>query len=320
VKNKKNIFLFANVVLAVALFYLFFKGLDYAALGAILGRARFEWILAAAVLYYTLQFSTALRLKWLSDELVRPVGVLGVFKAHLAGLLFSDYTPGRAGYAYFVVRAREWGLKARQGVRVFGVSLASDFFTRGVFAALSIYYLFDSREALLACAALLVVGSLGFLWALTAPRKPIARLLALLPSTGAGEFYASVFKKRISSLLVYLNVGVSFTGAFVRGLEWMCLAAALGHPFAWSELFVFAAFNSVLTALSFVPLSVAGLGLQEGAGALFFSAALGVDLAFAGALMLLVRFTEAGCNLAGLAGLVAPSGKTKSTKITKKRS
>jgi len=302
----KRFALALNAALAVVLVYLFFSSLDFASIASVLAGARLEWILPAITLYYALQLTTAFRLKWLSASVGAPASLSRVFWAHLAGMLFSDYTPGRSGYAFFVVKAREWGLKAQQGARVFGVSLAADFFTRGVFAAVSVYLLFESIESLAFASAFLLAGSVFALWSLAAKRAALSNLLPRVPWFGGklSFFYEDVFSKRIPARLVYLNVGVSFVGAFLRGLEWMCLAAALGHPLALNELVLFAAFNSVLTALSFVPFSVAGLGLQEGAGALFFSTALGLDLAFAAALMVLVRLVEAACNLAGLKSLM----------------
>ncbi len=295
-----------NAALAFALAYFFLSSIDVEAVASFLAGARLEWVFAAAALYYALQLITALRLKWLADSMGCNASFSRIFWAHLAGMLFSDYTPGRSGYAYFVVKARDWGLRARQGVRVFGVSLASDFFSRGAFAALSVYYLFGSAESLAFAAAFLLALSAFALWALSAKRRVVSALLPRVPSFGAkmSAFYGAVFRKRMPSRLLAAGVATSFAGAFVRGLEWMCLAAALGHGFAFNELLLFAAFNSVLTALSFVPLSVAGLGLQEGAGALFFSGALGMDLASAGALMVLVRLLEAACNLAGLKELL----------------
>ena len=295
-----------NAALAVAFAYLFFSSIDAESVASTLAGARLEWVLAAAILYYALQAVTALRLKWLAASISCNASFSQVFWVHLAGMLFSDYTPGRSGYAFFVVKAREWGLRARQGVRVFGVSLASDFFSRGVFAALSVYYLFESSESLAFAAAFLLALSGLALWALSAKRRVVSALLPRVPSFGEklSAFYEAVFEKKMPSRLLAAGLATSFAGAFVRGLEWMCLAAALGHGFALNELVLFAAFNSVLTALSFVPLSVAGLGLQEGAGALFFSSALGMDLALAGALMVLVRLLEAACNLAGLKELL----------------
>lgn len=302
--SKRAVFI-ANAALAVILLYLFSSSLDLDSALSLLSAVKLEWVALALAFFYALQFTTALRLQKLSNSLAGSnAGFFEVFWAHLAARLFSDYTPGRSGYAFFVVKARGWGLEAKQGVRVFGVSLASDFFTRGVFAALSVYYLFESAESLAFAAFFLLAGSAFALWSLCARRAAVSKWLPRLPVFGKrfSAFYDGVFSRRVPLRLVYYNVGVSFAGAFLRGCEWACLAIALGYPFALSDLMVFTAFNSVLTGLSFVPLSVAGLGLQEGAGALFFSAALGVDLAFAAALMLLVRLVEAAGNLPGLKG------------------
>jgi hypothetical protein len=302
----KRVILAANAALAIVLLYLFLSSLDLESAFSLLSAVKLEWVALALAFFYALQLTTALRLQKLSNALTRKrVGLERVLWAHLAARLASDYTPGRAGYALFALKARGWGLKARQGMRAFGVSLASDFFTRGVFAALSVYLLFESVESLAFASIFLLAGSIFVLWALLARRAVAHRLLSLVPSFGGklSAFYDGVFSKSIPTGLVYYNVGVSFLGAALRGLEWMCLAAALGHSFAFGDLLVFTAFNAVLTGLSFVPLSVAGLGLQEGAGALFFSTALGMDFAFAAALMLLIRIVEAAGNLAGLKGL-----------------
>ncbi|PIY91994.1 hypothetical protein COX86_00090 [Candidatus Micrarchaeota archaeon CG_4_10_14_0_2_um_filter_60_11] len=303
----KRVLIAINAVVALALLGLFFGNLDLAALWGALAAVNPALVAAALCLYFALGLLNAWRLKRLIIRFGgRRVSVSRMFWIHMQGMLLSDYTPGRSGYAFVALKARAFGVKARLGARVFGTALAADFLSRGVlaFCALALFFSRVSDPVAFGFAAgLLFLFSVFALWALTQKRRIVEELLWYVPALGEkfSEAYAEVFSRAIPRRLMAECVAASFAGAVIRGAEWLFIAAALGlSGFSLEALVFFTVLNSVVTVLSFVPLSIAGLGLQEGAGALAVYEVLGIPLAQASALMILVRFVEAGGDLLGL--------------------
>ena len=311
---RNKLLLLANGLLALGLLWLFLSGIDVAAAEATFASVDFAFVLAAVACYLFLCLLNAYRLKILLCRVAkaaRCASLNRMFWVHVHGMLLSDYTPGRVGYAFVALKTREFGVKARLGARVFGVALAADFLSRGVFFVVSLAFLLSSGMAdavqLYAVAAFLLAASFAVMWALVRHRKIVETAIYAVPALGVrlAAAYAQIFSKAIPRRLLLEAVAISFAGALVRGLEWLLLARGLGlAPVSLETLAFFTVFNSVVTVLSFVPLSVAGLGLQEGAGAFAFSMWSGVGLAETSAFMLLVRIIEAGTDLVGLKEVV----------------
>ena len=292
-----------NIVVAVALAVFFVNSFDFSS--AFKG-VEWLWVLPAIAFYLLLNIISAWRLRWLAGNFSgKCVSFSRAFWLHMGGMTLSDYTPGRAGYVLVALKAQDLGLQQKRvGGRVLGISLASDFLVRGFFAVAAALLLVSAlhSQAVLYAGAFLLLLSMAVLWACWRRNQFAVKILRLLPSgERLASAYETVFEKGVAKRVLAKSVLLSVAGAFVRGAEWMLLAKALGvSEIGFGALGVFTAFNAVLTALSFVPLSIAGIGLQEGAGALLFAAALGVALPSAAALMILVRVVESGTDLIGL--------------------
>jgi ubiquinone/menaquinone biosynthesis C-methylase UbiE len=91
--------------------------------------------------------------------------------------------------------------------------------------------------------------------------------------------------------------GISFIGWVFRGLEWYCIASAVGMAsFSLADgLFL----NPLLTLLSFIPITPAGIGIQE-AGIVGIFLLIHVDQTAATYFAIINRFTEALVDALGL--------------------
>jgi SAM-dependent methyltransferase len=96
--------------------------------------------------------------------------------------------------------------------------------------------------------------------------------------------------------------GISFLGWLLRGLEWYCIAAAVGMAsFSLADgLFL----NPLLTLLSLIPVTPAGIGIQE-AGIVGIFLLFGVNQTAATYFALLTRFIEALVDALGLGNFYA---------------
>ncbi len=296
-KFRNNLFVALNVVLALAVVWFFLTQFDYAAIGKTLAKANPWWILPAAACYWAMNWISAIRLK---RFLKAKAATLEIFFIHMQALLLSDATPGRAGYAYLVVGLRKHGA-APANARVLGVLLASDFFMRALLIIASIALF--ARSFLWAGVFLAVASAIALLLFWKRVRL-VEKALAKIPRFGGrlAAFYETVFVKHLELSELCLSLAASFVGSVLRGAAWLFLFYALGFSGAaaaasGATLAAFVVLCALLTSLSFVPLSIAGIGLQEATGAVLFASLLGIAPAAAAALMVLVRGLEFGSDL-----------------------
>jgi uncharacterized membrane protein YbhN (UPF0104 family) len=239
-----------------------------------------------------MNYISAIRLKRFLKAKAR---VAEIFFIHMQSLLLSDVTPGRTGYAYLVVGLRKHGAAA-PNARILGLLLASDFLARGVLIVASVALFARSFLWAGVFVAALSFAALLLFWFRA---RFIEKLLVKIPVVGGrlAAFYETVFVRHLELSELALSLAASFVGSVVRGAAWLFLLFALGCYAPQATLVAFTVLCALLTALSFVPLSIAGIGVQEATGAVLFASLLGIPAAAAAALMVLVRGLEFGSDL-----------------------
>ena len=286
---KKKLFLFFNAVIAVVFLAVIALSLDFNALAGALAKANLFFLLAAAFFYFLTHLASAVRYK----ALLGKFKIASYFESHMKAMLASDATPGRVGYSLFVFDMRKKGLRGGRGAKLLGVSLASDFLVRGLLALLAVW-LFSREFGQIGAAV--VIASLAVFALLFFKLEAISKMLSKIPFYGKrleGAYHSAVSHSTSKKQLAF-SIFASFVGAMARGAEWVFVFYALGAPVSLVDATVFSA---LLTALSFVPLSLSGLGLQEGGGVLLFTVFLGLGASQAAAAMILVRFVDVACDL-----------------------
>ncbi|MFH0922690.1 MAG: lysylphosphatidylglycerol synthase transmembrane domain-containing protein [Candidatus Micrarchaeota archaeon] len=288
----KKILVAINALVAVALLWVLLSSVNLSVLAETLAKVNPAWLLAAAVFYVLMNAMSAFRIKHLLGELAKEIPFSKVFLSHMSAMLLSDVTPGRVGYSYLVLRLRKYGLRGGNSTKVLGVVLASDFFVRALLVIASVY-LFSQ---FLLTGVILAVFSLCFLALFFKRIAWFEKLLAKIPSVGArlAGAYAMIFEHTVSKTGLLASVGISFIGSILRGFAWLFIAISMG---ATGNPIDFAVLCALLTSVSFIPVSIAGLGVQESIGAWLFSLVVGWSFGQATAFMLLVRVVEAGSDL-----------------------
>jgi len=286
---KKNLFLAFNVIIALVFLALIANSMDFGALEKALAQANLFWVFLAALFYLATHFVSALRYKLLIPS--QPLASL--FASHMRAMLASDATPGRVGYSLFIFDLRKKSLRGGKAAKLVGVSFASDFLSRGLLA-LAAVWLFSRDFGQVGL--IVVLASLAALALMFYRIKFVARALSKLPYYGKRleNAYRMVFEQKTSANQLLLAIGFSFVGAIARGIEWVFILQALGLSAGLVEATVLSA---LLTALSFVPLSLSGFGLQEGGGILLLTGVFGFTAIQAASAMLLVRFVDVAADL-----------------------
>ncbi|MFW9965090.1 MAG: YbhN family protein [Candidatus Sifarchaeia archaeon] len=242
----------------------------------VLSNAAWEWLLIAIGIHLVATGATALRIAYLLERLDI---YWPIFKANLGGMILADTTPGRAGYfATPLIVGRECP-DVRKG-RVLNVMFFGqifDFLLRGVLlglAILTVFYAIGATANLylygFLSLALVIALTVGFaILAFNKIPKPLMKVVTRIRFID--RLYTQYSKYAESAGYSPKKAGVAFfitiVGWLLTATRWMVVGHALGLmiPLEW-YLFIFPA----LTAVSFIPVSLAGLGIVEGGFALVF--------------------------------------------------
>jgi len=300
----KSLFVIANAVVLIALAWLLFSQVDASATMAALSGARFELILLGILCYLGVIIVTAARYKVLSDKLGFRISLWQFAKAHLSSLILSDVTPGRVGYAYFTVILKKHGVRPSQSARILGVGLAFDF----LFRALSLAFLALVAAPLVfgqnvAIAFIISAATLFAVLALSIRNALAFKALKLIPVFGErlSQAYDAVHSKGLGARTLLWSLVLSGIGTLLRGLGWLFVFnSLLPIGFPADTVILFSAVMAVVTGLTFIPLSIAGLGVQEGVGTAVFSGLLFAAAPACAAAMLLCRAMEILVDCTGL--------------------
>jgi len=277
-------FAFAALLLAVILY-----SFDFTALLQNVSNANALFLAFAFCAYLLAHVLQGVRYKLLLPSFP----FVSVFSSHMKAMLASDATPGRIGYSFFIFDMRGKGLKGGKAAKVLGVSLASDFIVRGLLAFLAVFlFSQDFGQVGIAVLALSLVALALLFYRISFFAKAISKLP--LYGKKLENAYDAVFKQKTSLPQLGSSMGLSVVGAAVRGFEWLFVLNAIGLNAGLLELTIISA---LLTALSFVPLSISGFGLQEGGGILLFTLFLGFTTPQAAGAVLLVRFIDVLADL-----------------------
>ncbi len=303
-ESKKILFIIGNIVVVAIISWILLSSIDLSmAAGAILSSDP-SIILAAVACYLLVLLVTAWRYLNVSESFKKRLSYFEYFKSHVSSIILSDVTPGRVGYAFYPVRQARLGIPAAESSRILGISLAMDFLFRAfalVFLAVVISPAIFGGNTLIGIAFAAVM--IAIVASLTIPSKRIRKLLASVPSIGKrlSEAYDSVHSSSLSAQTLFSAFSVSVIGTFLRGLEWLLVFSTIALvPLTFNNAIVFTAIVAVLTGLSFLPISIAGLGVQEGVGASVFAALFTTGLSNAAAAMLAIRAIEVLCDSMGL--------------------
>jgi hypothetical protein len=225
-----------------------------------------------------------------------------IFLAHLSGMLVGDATPGRSGYLMtpkFVESVS--GCSIQTGTAAIISPQGIEFLIKVIGALLAIVYLVLPVSGSAMYSALfgtvfvffLAVALIWFAW------KSEFRILGKLPFIS--NYVPQFHEFRDKSLVVKENVAevtlISLAGWVFAALQWQLIGLSLGLKLSFLDYFLL---HPLLTALSFVPITPAGLGLVESGGVVVFYL-MGLDPLSGFAFTLLARLSNVIGDFPGIA-------------------
>lgn len=233
--------------------------------------------------YIMLNILLAYRIFYLMKKSGKNAGFSKILKAHFAGMILGDITPGRAGYFSSAVFAGSYGIDSKAFMGVILSSQAVELIVKIFASSIAVVYFIGLSELyLLAFPLLATILAIVYLWTDLPPK--IGRLEEV-----------RVHARKTSSHAIFIAL-ISIAGWFLTALQWYFVFISLKI----SAGIIDALFAQPLaTLLMFVPLTPAGIGVFESGSALIVSR-ITSDFELALAFSVMVRLSTTLADLPGV--------------------
>ncbi|MCK4247353.1 MAG: flippase-like domain-containing protein [Methanomicrobia archaeon] len=276
-------------LVGVGILVLIVVNLGYENLVNILTRISYIWLIPAALSYILGLCLVSWRLNLMFSGIQMHFLFSKLFWSNMLGMLLAEITPGKVGYLSVTVPLSQE--KPEHKKEILAVILATqvlDFLLRFSLAIVLIAYFIatlKSQELHGALTAALIFSVLIFIVLIVVSRwQKIKRLTALIPFKRefflkTMDSFQEMHKKTLTSQIVLLTIA-SWIATSAR---WIFIGKALSlgiSPF----LYIF--LQPVILSVSFLPITVGGLGIVETfISAVFVSLGVGAEKAFAFAIV-----------------------------------
>ena len=297
---KKNSFKIIQIAVAIIILLLLLGSMDYIKANTVLTHLDWRFLLLACICYLLNNILMSIRLKKILTYLGNKIRFRIVFLSHMSGMLLSDFTPGRSGYLYVALALNKKGVPLPTGFAAITSTYIFDLLFKITIAIAAVFYLYSSITGLPAgyilyfIVILLLIVIAGY-FLIMYPGQVIQNFCR---KNKYLQYVLDMGKqsRSIQKMYPYI-IFISFLGWVLRGLEWYFVAQAIGGIFI--GLLDILLLNPLLTTLSLIPLTPAGLGIQE-AGIIGILILMGITLTSATAFAFLTRFLEIAIDLIGL--------------------
>lgn len=283
--NTRSAWRVLRYLIAAAILALLFTQIEISKVWDALQQADARWIAAAAVASLLLQFVIAARLQWLTDAQGIDLSVGQLFEINLATMFYGLFLPG-GNFAGLAVRFYRLGNRGKD-IAGAGIALLIDRIvaTLSLCAVGMVFWLLERPAGRDALVVFLVMAgglvSMTLLCVAVAARWPMPAKLAKLTHkiTQAAQKWRTM-PRRAHTVVLLLGALAHVIGIVV----FVCLAWAMRIDVGFVSL---GWIRSAVILATMIPISVAGLGLREGAMIVMLKA-YGIDESHAVAMSLLV--------------------------------
>jgi len=308
--NKKR--RIAQALIGIAILVLLFYEIDFHEVLEAIKGANILLFVFAAISYLCYNLFMTYRLSYLLGKMGTNIGFSSSFFAHFAGMIASDVTPGRAGFflvPYFLKNRTNCSIS--EGMAAILAPQGIEFIMKvvGGFIGLVFFITVISMDISASVLVPLCIGGCIFLGIgavmlliLWTGESRSTNLFAKIPFIRKFEDEYHKMKEKSFSIResIHVILIIYFICWVFMGVQWQLLGLSLGV----TELSFLAYFllHPLITILRFVPITVSGLGLMEGATAVMFHM-LGIGMTIGLSFSLLVRLNMILVDSIGLKGV-----------------
>jgi uncharacterized protein (TIRG00374 family) len=291
-------------IIAITILLLLISSIDLQLMLSILADLDIVFLFLAGSCYLLNNLLMAYRIKRILFAMGENLRFRVVFFSHMAGMLLSDFTPGRSGYLYVALALNNRDVPMETGVATITSTYLYDLAFKMIVAILGAYFLYSFLFAkalnyAIIITFMLILGVIAGYLIIMYPGEWVRNLLQKREILKK----VLVFGERSRSIQKYAPfiLSITFIGWFLRGLQWFLIVLSMHQKFLTplDALFL----NPLLTLFSLIPLTPAGWGIQE-AGIVFVFAAMGISATMATSFALITRFLEVGIDLLGMKQLL----------------
>ncbi|AEA47797.1 lysylphosphatidylglycerol synthase transmembrane domain-containing protein [Archaeoglobus veneficus] len=261
-----------------------------------------HFFLIAVISYSILNLLLAFRIQYLLQKMGIAANFGCVLVAHLGGMIAGDVTPGRSGYLSTAKFLSRCGSNVSTAMAAILAPQGVEFIVKGIGAMLAIAY-FHSGGAI-AGIAIIAVGAiiLCLLWS-----RRFDRLTGFVESMPLGKHVLSMREDGMKMRGYVMQIlAVSLIGWLLVGIQWYFVGLSLGMKLRFLEYLLL---QPLLTALMFVPITPAGLGIMESASVVVLYM-LGVEPSIAAVFAVLTRISGVIADLPGVYAFLVSSDHT----------
>jgi len=297
---KRNSFRIIQAAIAIIIILLLLGSVDYIQASQVLLHLDVFFLILAGLCYLLNNIIMSIRLKRILGHLGNKIRFRIAFISHMSGMLLSDFTPGRSGYLYVAFALNKKGVPLPKGIAAITSTYIYDLLFKISLAIIAVYYFYATITGLPIGYILYLIVILLFLiiagyFLIMYPGQVLQNFCQKSPYLqyilDMGEQSRSI--QKISPYII----SVSFIGWILRGMEWFFVVKAIGGMAI--TLIDALLLNPLLTILSLIPITPAGLGIQE-AGIVGILTLLGVSIVASTSFAFLTRFLEIVIDLIGL--------------------
>jgi len=270
----------------------------------ILKEINLGFLMMAVCAYFLNNIFMAYRLHSIIETFGKNLRFGHVFWAHMCGMIVSDITPARSGYMYSLVPLKKRGISPEAALSTISYCYVFDLILKVVFGVVAVFmllsligipsYILRVLSIGLLVVTLLIVVALAF-FNMRIPYK----IRGILEQRRIGSFILKVQTESAKVRgFIPMILSISVLGWILRGFEWFMIARALGIDLSILKSLLL---NPLLTVLSMVPFTSAGLGIQE-FGISETLSLIGVQINAGVAFALTVRIMNTSVDCIGLKG------------------
>jgi uncharacterized protein (TIRG00374 family) len=217
--------------IGLAILLLLVTTIDYHLALSLLVQVDAWFLLLACFCYFLNNLLMAYRLKKLLLNMGENIRLRLVFFSHMAGMLLSDFTPGRSGYLYVAFALNRKGVPLPKGIAAITSTYIYDLLFKISLAIIAVYYFYTSITGL-------PVGYILYLIVILLLLIIAGYFLIMYPGQVLQNFcQQNTYLKYILDLgeqsrsiqrMAPYILSVSCIGWVLRGLEWYFVALAIG--------------------------------------------------------------------------------------------
>ncbi|MFQ6087388.1 MAG: lysylphosphatidylglycerol synthase transmembrane domain-containing protein [Candidatus Methanofastidiosia archaeon] len=256
----------------------------------VMKKVNLRFIFLAILIYIFALFAVSYRLKLMLKNLDLNLGISQIFWCNMLGMLVSEVTPGRVGYlttAYALFKKGK--IKKSRSLSVILSVQVLDFSLRTILALAAFFYLFYTFKKISEIRFMMLLGIstlflITFFLLILSTSREITKLVEHIPykSEKIKESIEIFQRLHRESLSDFTNIFILTLSSWIfTGARWIFVGNSLSlnlSPLTYLLL------QPLILSLSFLPITLGGLGITEGAVAGIF-VLLGVEpeaaLAFA---------------------------------------